>query len=125
MPQGNISVTTAKYEAQEMRVWDVAPELLCRQHLLGEHRELHAIHSILRHNKAGYRQHPETLRWIGRLDALKVRHDLLVAEMLRRGWQHHTPLPLLGDGTTQELFVNTLQEQYAILAAKACQCNIH
>lgn len=105
-----------------MRVWDVMPELLCRQHLLGEHRELHAIHSILRNNKNGYRQHPETQRWIGRLDALRLRHELLVAEMLRRGWQHHTPLSAIGDSTIQDTFVNTPQEQYAILAAKGCEC---
>ncbi len=30
-----------------MRIWDIPPKLLCRNHLLGEHRELHAIWSIL------------------------------------------------------------------------------
>ena len=30
-----------------MRVWDVSPKELCRAHLLGEHRELHAIWTIL------------------------------------------------------------------------------
>ena len=30
-----------------MRTWDIPPEKLCRQHLLGEHRELHAIWSII------------------------------------------------------------------------------
>lgn len=26
-----------------MRIWDLSPKRLCRNHLLGEHRELHAI----------------------------------------------------------------------------------
>jgi hypothetical protein len=29
------------------RIWDADPALLCDRHLLGEHRELHAIWSIL------------------------------------------------------------------------------
>ena len=42
-----------------MRIWDVPPECLCRQHLLGEHRELHAIWTILTTGKTGYTRHPE------------------------------------------------------------------
>lgn len=34
-----------------MRIWDIHPSLLCRKHLLGEHRELHAIWSILIYKK--------------------------------------------------------------------------
>jgi hypothetical protein len=30
-----------------MRIWDIEPEKLCRQHLLGEHRELHGLWVIL------------------------------------------------------------------------------
>ena len=42
--------------------------------------------------KKGYSRHPETLRWRGRLEALKVRHDLLVSEMRLRGYKHHSPV---------------------------------
>src|SRR6516225_12082778 len=63
---------------RKMRIWDVDPALLCRQHLLGEHRELHAVWTILTTDSAGYRRHPETLRWEGRLGALARRHDRLV-----------------------------------------------
>jgi hypothetical protein len=45
-----------------MRVWDIEAELLCNSHLLGEHREIHAIWAILIENKKGYSHHPETLR---------------------------------------------------------------
>jgi hypothetical protein len=34
----------------EMRIWDIEPRKLCRNHLLGEHRELHA---------RGYRHYSE------------------------------------------------------------------
>ena len=36
-----------------MRIWDIAAHKLCRNHLLGEHRELHAIWSILTTGKKG------------------------------------------------------------------------
>ena len=32
-----------------MRVWDISTEKLCKNHLLGEHRELHAIWNIFAH----------------------------------------------------------------------------
>ena len=57
-----------------------APDRFCRAHLLGEHRELHAIWSVLTGDKAGYRKHPETLRWENRLAALYARHTALVED---------------------------------------------
>ena len=30
-----------------MRIWDISPNKLCDKHLLGEHRELHAIWVII------------------------------------------------------------------------------
>ena len=64
-----------------MRIWDVNPGYLNRQSLLGEHRELHGIVSIIRNNKKGYAKHPETLRWVGYGWALKQRHKLLASEI--------------------------------------------
>src|SRR5690348_6846591 len=75
-----------------MRVWDISPKRLCRNHLLGEHRELHAIWSVLVNGKKGYARHPETLRWRGKLKALYSRHDALVREMTVRGYTHQSPL---------------------------------
>jgi hypothetical protein len=76
-----------------MRIWHPIPPLcLDRQRLLGEHRELHAIWSILSQDKKGYRNHPEVKRWEGRLRALSRRHGLLVVEMSRRGYRHASPL---------------------------------
>ena len=45
-----INVWNSRYT---MRIWDLKPEILCDKHLLGEHRELHAIWSVLTLNKTG------------------------------------------------------------------------
>lgn len=107
-----------------MRIWDIQPRKLCRQHLLGEHRELHALWSILTEKKSGYAQHPETLRWKGKLAALYNRHDDLVDEMERRGYSHKTPLDkskAVGS-SIQKVFLHTSAEQKRILAEKGCLC---
>jgi len=75
-----------------MRIWDIDPGYLNRQSLLGEHRELHGMVSIIVNHKNGYANHPETRRWADYGWALKQRHDLLVAEMSLRGYQHKTPV---------------------------------
>lgn len=109
-----------------MRIWDLAPSLLCRQHLLGEHRELHGLWRILTLGKIGYSRHPETLRWHGKLRALYLRHEALVAEMERRGYQHASPLdPLLATGdATQSDFVDPPERQRELLLAKGCDCAV-
>ncbi len=109
-----------------MRIWDVAPSVLCRSHLLGEHRELHAVWSVIVGNKVGYARHPETRRWRGKLSALFLRHEALVAEMQRCGYRHASALdPALATGLTiQDEYVNTPEEQRAILRAKGCGCAV-
>jgi hypothetical protein len=81
-----------------MRIWDISPGYLNRQSLLGEHRELHGIVSILTHNKKGYSRHPETLRWTGCLQALARRHQQLACEMALRGFQERSPVEVPSDG---------------------------
>ncbi len=109
-----------------MRVWDVNVTILCRKHLLGEHRELHGLWNILtKHNgKGGYSQHPETKRWVGKLKALYARHEALVTEMERRGYTHSSPLDkkLAKGKSTQDIFINTISEQKKILKTKPCDC---
>lgn len=109
-----------------MRIWDINPKYLCRQHLLGEHRELHAIWSILTKDKNGYARHPETLRWQGKLKALYFRHDKLIKEMDRRGYDHQTPLPKrLAKGIPiQRVLLHSLRCQKEILKNKPCPCFI-
>lgn len=107
-----------------MRIWDVPVEDLCRKHLLGEHRELHAIWTIITKDKKGYINHPETKRWVGKLAALYKRHEKEVFEMGKRKYQHKSPLDeklIIGE-SSQHVFVNTLAEQRQILKNKDCEC---
>lgn len=112
-----------------MRVWDIHPQHLCRKHLLAEHRELHGLWNILtKHGaKGGYSRHPETLRWVGKQKALYVRHEALVKEFTRRGYQHYSPLDkrsAVGSGSQKE-FINSAKEQKQILKKKPCDCLLH
>ena len=101
-----------------MRVWDVDPGYLNRQSLLGEHREIHAILSIITNDKRGYARHPETLRWKDSLGALKHRHDLVVSEMRLRGYQHHSPVTVQEPLAWPDEFVDSPGRQLTILQHK-------
>ncbi len=109
-----------------MRIWDLPPRRLCRQHLLGEHRELHAVWAIITQDRKGYAHHPETRRWRGKLRALYLRHAALVEEMTRRGYRHYTVLDARrarGLARQTEL-VDSIREQVRILRAKRCACRV-
>ncbi|MEI6326856.1 MAG: pyrimidine dimer DNA glycosylase/endonuclease V [Candidatus Roizmanbacteria bacterium] len=107
-----------------MRIWDISPSFLCRKHLLGEHRELHAIWSVITQNKKGYSKHPETIRWVGKLKALHMRHQELVNEMKKRGYTHASDLPAryARGKAHQDVFIHSIDEQVAILKQKGCLC---
>ena len=107
-----------------MRIWDVPAKDLCRKHLLGEHRELHAIWTILTTGKKGYINHPETKRWIGKLGALYLRHEKLVQEMRQRKYNHYSILDkIVATGLRQQkTFVHSVKEQKEILKNKDCEC---
>jgi hypothetical protein len=109
-----------------VRIWDLSPGILCRQHLLGEHRELHAVWSVIVGGRKGYSRHPETLRWVGKLGALFARHERLVAEMRRRGYDHRTPLPaaLARGSRRQRVYVDSPARQRRILIEKGCECRV-
>src|SRR5699024_495287 len=102
-----------------MRIWDVSPGYLNRQSLLGEHRELHRLVSILVNNKKGYSQHPETLRWVGYGWALRMRHQQISAEMALRGYCDNTPVTL-DENPSQwpSTFIDAPAQQYALLQEK-------
>lgn len=109
-----------------MRIWDVSPRKLCNKHLFGEHRELHAIWSILVNNKKGYRNHPETKRWVGKQAALYERHEKLVKEILSRGYKHQSPLDKKkATGLPrQNLLIDSKVKQHILLSHKDCDCPI-
>lgn len=109
-----------------MRIWDIAPHKLCRSHLLGEHRELHAIWSIIKNHKKGYSRHPETLRWQGKLKALYFRHQKLVEQMRMRGYNHKSNLDLRSatGKARQDKFIDSYLKQKEILKRKKCACKV-
>jgi len=77
-------------------------------------------------NKKGYSSHPETLRWIGKLKALYIRHENLVTEMHKRNYNHHSDLDkkYATGSSLQNSYINTPTQQTEILKEKKCACKI-
>ena len=73
-----------------MRMWCVDPEVLCRQHLLGEHLELHLFAGTILANKSlkGYIKNG-----LVEVHNIRKRHRFLVREMKRRQYNHKSELP--------------------------------
>ncbi|MGI9212586.1 MAG: pyrimidine dimer DNA glycosylase/endonuclease V [Methylococcaceae bacterium] len=72
-----------------MRMWMVDPALLCDQHLLGEHGELHKfLHNWIKHQPILKRLEGNAMEPL----SYKYRHDALAREMVRRGMRHQSPL---------------------------------
>ena len=77
-----------------MRSWyPISPRKLDNKRLLAEHNELLIMAKAIVGINKGFRRHPETLRWIGRTKAMKIRHDVIAREMLQRGMNHNSPWP--------------------------------
>lgn len=75
------------------RMWMVRPVWMCREHLLGEHNELHKLVGSIRshpHGEAIAEGHAEK----GNIDTSLInrRHMMLVEEMEERGYNHDSPL---------------------------------
>ena len=73
-----------------MRMWMVDPRLMCRKHLLGEHVETHMFVGTL---VRGISVEGYIDKNLFEFKSLKERHDLLAAEIQRRGYQHNSVLP--------------------------------
>jgi len=72
-----------------MRMWMVDPRILCRNHLLGEHLEHHMFIGTIKQKKkvTGYIKNN-----CFQPRALFERHNALVKEMQRRGYNHKSPI---------------------------------
>lgn len=102
-----------------MRIWDVHPGYLNRQSLLGEHRELHGLVSILVNNKKAYSRHPETLRWVGYGWAIRQRHRELACEMNLRGYRDNSPVNTRSNkGVWPSVYIDEPHVQFALLKDK-------
>ena len=71
------------------RMWNVPSEVMCRQHLLGEHHELHMFAGILNQGRTlhGWAKNGHVVTTM-----IKERHDILVTEMVNRGMNHQSPM---------------------------------
>jgi len=73
-----------------MRMWMIKPELLCSQHLLGEHFEIHK--AVGNMQNSGKWARALTERGFLEPQNFLRRHDKLVEEMRKRGMKHQSPL---------------------------------
>ena len=75
---------------QYMRMWNINPKKLCKNHLLGEHVEMHKLVGNLTKGRSiqGYIN-------LGLVEVhnIRKRHNELAVEMKRRGYNHKSPLP--------------------------------
>jgi hypothetical protein len=70
-------------------MWMIDPKRFCRLHLLSEHNEIHLLIGCMRKNKSikGYMNKRQL-----QLNAIFSRHEELVKEMKRRGYNHNSPI---------------------------------
>lgn len=77
-----------------MRMWNLDPKLLCKQHLLGEHFEIHKAVGNLRHS--GTWSNSLTAQGFLEPQNFAKRHKKLAKEMQRRGYKHNSELDVSG-----------------------------
>ena len=77
-----------------MRMWLVNPKIMCRQHLLGEHVE---IHMMIGHLKKKRNIKNFINNNLYEITSIEKRHDELVNEMLERGYKHNSDIEYIPD----------------------------
>lgn len=107
-----------------MRMWMTDPKIMCKNHLLGEHRELHALIGIFKRKKS-IKGHIDG----DQVEPLSIekRHNELVTEMLRRNYKHNSPLKLdisILDYLSKDDREHTINRKYSkiILLARCKHC---
>ena len=106
-----------------MRMWKVDPKLLCRQHLLGEHSEIHKH----RHNFVKQHSIAKRISPVVQIEPqnMEQRHDELVTEMLARGYNHNSPYsqPDLSHLKDEERFAQIdINHSLADLSSRCSEC---
>lgn len=71
-----------------MRMWNVNPKILCMQHLMSEHYECHTMTGTLRKGLSITRY----LNGLYDISKLIERHNILVEEILKRGYKHNSQI---------------------------------
>ena len=70
-------------------MWNVDPKVMCNKHLFGEHVEMHMFAGTIKKNKSiqGYLDNQ-----LVEVHNIKKRHDELVKEIKKRGFNHKSPI---------------------------------
>lgn len=74
------------------RMWMLPTKILCRNHLLGEHKEIHQLVGALRKGRMNVIMGHVRLGQV-QTRSIESRHNELVDEMLSRKYNHKSPLP--------------------------------
>jgi hypothetical protein len=98
-----------------MRMWMVNPRIMCRQHLLGEHVEIHMFIGTITRKKSvtGYLQ-----KGLLEVHNLFSRHNEIVEEMKQRGYKHHSEVNEKWNITEENGFID--REENLIELLKRC-----
>jgi hypothetical protein len=94
----------------------VNPKVMCRQHLLGEHKELHqAVGSITKGKSlAGHLEKGQI-----EIHNIRSRHRELVKEMKARNYNHASPLKKFKSIKAGKI---NIKENYKELARRCKEC---
>lgn len=110
-----------------MRMWMINPTLLCDKHLMGEHFEIHKHrHNFVKQHSINGRISPVVMVEPA---AMSTRHDELVQEIIKRGFNHNSPYTLpdlsyLTDEAKNVRVSRTTSLQELSKRCKACRIRI-
>lgn len=108
------------------RMWLVPPKIMCREHLLGEHSELHqAVGTIKRHpyGEAVMRGHvkggvPDDID----TSLIEARHEALADALEARGYGHDSPLESFDDPGIGHLSADDVERNVDLLSRRCPDC---
>ena len=75
-----------------MRMWMIPPKLMCNQHLLGEHNEIHKHRHVFEKQWSIDGRMKPVVQIVPA--EMERRHEELVIEMAFRGFNHQSPYEL-------------------------------
>lgn len=103
-----------------MRMWMIDPKLMCNQHLLGEHVEIHKHRHnfVKKHNMAGRLVAPAQIEPY----SMGARHAEIAAEMTARGMNHKSQYDQPDVSYLPDVKVD-LEYNMLDLAARCPKCN--
>lgn len=103
-----------------MRMWMLEPKIMCNKHLIGEHGELHKfLHNWQKKHKIDGRIAGNAMEPL----IYKSRHDELANEMIRRNFNHKSPLEQPDFSYLLEAQRNYKVDKVESLALLVSRCN--